>query len=121
MLVSSLSPVNAHALVLLAEPVPLVQEVKVNPIYNNCYLFIKSKIPEFPSTKDLKTSDIPHVGGVVILDYNGTPHYAFIPNPITKEGFRVQQTNLKKGEYTEDFLTWEYLKQHDAKYWYYDI
>lgn len=109
---------------MLVEPPAIVEtkvEVKkVSPIYYNCYLYIKSKIPEFPSTKDLIPNSIfPNVGGVVILQYDRLAHYALI-EAVVEAGVWISETNFEKGKFTKRLLTWNYLENHQAQYWYSD-
>jgi len=84
----------------------------------NCYMLVKSRIPEFPLTKDLVPNSIyPVKGGVVLLDYNGTPHYALTPDEVEVEGYWIDESNFESGKYTRRFITWEYARSHGAKYW----
>lgn len=118
--VHTVAPLHAQALEApLQMPVEATTTAKYDPLASNCYLYVRSKILTFPLTKDLvPNSPVPIPGGVVILDYNGTPHYALTPYEYTKEGVFLDESNFKKGTYTQRFVDWEYLKNHNAKYWY---
>ena len=109
-------PVNATTTIELP---PI--EISENTIEGNCYLFIKSKIPDFPMTKDIVPNSIyPKIGGVVIMDFEDKSHYAYIPQRNEKEGIWVDHTNFGKDGYQHTFFTWEYLEKHNARYWYQD-
>lgn len=110
--------VYAEAPQVIEEPIPPMIEHNNDTLINcNCYVYIKSKIPDFPMTKDLKSNTIyPSVRGVVVMDYDGIPHYAFIES-VTETGINVSQTNIPSCEYSEKHLTWQYLTDHNSWFW----
>ncbi len=68
----------------------------------NCYLFVKSKIPNLPLTKFLIPNiDKPIGGSVAIFNYNGEPHYGVttgIMNTATTTLVKIDECNYKKGK-----------------------
>lgn len=86
--------------------VPLVEEKKDdcpdNLIRCNCYLFVKSIIPNLPLTNFLVPNLLGPIGGsVAIFDYDGTPHYGIttgIMQTSTTTLVQVDECNYKKGK-----------------------
>lgn len=116
LLVSSSSPLLA----LPHEPIPLVCTLKdeLTKPECNCYLYVKTKIPFLPSTKNLiPNTPSPIKGGLVILNYKGKLHYALTPESGTDEGLLIDECNYKRGTCSKRFLSWQYLREHQAKYW----
>lgn len=109
-----LSPIPLEAL----EPPPEAPRIAVvDTLSNNCYLYIKSIIPNLPRTSELTAnSNYPSLSGITILDYDGLIHY--VKNTkVVEDGVWIKESNFIKGEYTTRFLTWDYLEEHKAQYW----
>lgn len=78
---------------------------------------MQSLIPDLPRTAEIVPNSVyPVVGGVTVLMYRETPHYAF-NTAVTEEGVMIQETNFVHGKYTSRLLTWQYLQEHQAWYW----
>ena len=111
-------PVTAYA----EEIKPVVEElkeveIKIDTEEYNCYLYVKNRIPRLPRTNELKANSIyPNVGGVTILNYNELIHYV-INEKVEEKGIWINETNFGGPGYSKRFLTWEYLKGKEAKYW----
>lgn len=59
----------------------------------SCWALVKTRIPTFPSTKEIiVNSSKPEVGSVVIENFNGINHYAFIEK-VDKTEFTVYESN----------------------------
>jgi hypothetical protein len=96
---------------------PVVIEEKIDYVAGNCWLYLKSKIPSWPNTKDLIPNSVhPVVGGAIILQYK-VPHYVLVEKVI-EEGVWISESNFGGPGYSKRLLSWEYLKDHSAKYWY---
>lgn len=97
-----------------AAPVPLVEQV--DPLASNCYLYLKSLIPNLPRTSDMVPNSItPVVNQTVILSYGDVIHYAYI-TAVETEGIRIKESNFGGPGYTSRFLEWSYLESHSARY-----
>lgn len=110
---------RAHAQVI-EEIVPLVKAPELpleSTIEGNCYLYVRSKIKDLPSTKDIIPNSIyPNVGGVTVINYDGLRHY-MLNEQVTEEGLRISECNFVKGKCGERLLTWEYLIEKKAQYY----
>lgn len=94
-----------------------VIEERIDPLSLNCYLYLKSLIPELPNTVDIIGNTIyPVVGEAVVMTYGDLKHYAYILK-VTEEGIEIKESNFHKGEYSQRFLSWAYLITHNAYYW----
>lgn len=101
----------------LPDPVPIIEEIKRDEVACNCWLYIKNKIASWPNTKDIVANSIyPTVGGVTILNYDGILHYVW-NREVTEAGIWIKESNFYNCEYSTRFLTWDYLKDHQALYW----
>ncbi len=90
---------------------------KEDPLASNCYLYAKSLVPNLPRTSEIVTNTVfPNLGGITVLDYRGTTHYV-VNQKITADGVLIKESNFGGPGYSERFLTWEYLKEHNARYW----
>lgn len=81
-------------------------------VASNCYLYVQSRIPDLPLTKDLKPNSVPLVGSVAIFDY---PHYAYVEK-LGDKGFIVSECNYDAGECGERFVDWG--DEHIIGFWY---
>ncbi len=96
---------------------PLIIQIdSESTIEGNCYLFIKSKIPDLPATKDLVFDSIfPRVGKVTKIMFGEKPHF-MLNLEIETTGIWVEHSNFGADEIKTSFLTWEYLASHGVKY-----
>lgn len=79
------------------EPEAVVEAPKLdNTLDCNCYMYVRSKIPNLPLTKDLKPNSEIAVGAVAIFKYpSGLMHYAYVESFGT-DVFTVDESNYKK-------------------------
>ena len=84
----------------------------------NCWSFARSKVKGLPSfIKDLvPNSDYPRVGGIIIMDYDGNPHFPVVLKVI-EEGVLIEDANFEPAKIEKRLLTWEYLSIHNSQYW----
>ena len=102
---SAMTPEQAP---LIDEPEPVIEVEEVSQetsIDCSCMLYIQSRgIELFGDAKDqTPNSDVPMVGGVVLLQYNGINHAAYIES-VHGTGIKVSETNYKKCKYTERII-----------------
>lgn len=71
----------------------------------NCYAYVRSQYPDFPPTWELENNSMPHVGAVVIFDYNGTPHYGII-SKLNADGFWLTDSNFGGCGIRTHFIEW---------------
>lgn len=119
-MISIVAPQQALAAESLPPPPPLVERARmpvIERIESNCYLLVKSKIPTLPSTKFIKSNSIsPVKNQVVVLDYDGLTHYAYILE-VKEDGIKILESNFGKEMIQERFLTWSHLTEHKAFYY----
>jgi hypothetical protein len=112
-----LSVLDPATPVYAEEPPPVVEDVVVDVLASNCYLYVKSLVPELPRTAELlPNTNYPNILGIVILDYDGLKHYAKVTSVLV-EGIWIKESNFVKGGYTSRIVSWDYLKDHNAQYW----
>lgn len=108
------------AIPVLASTTPPISPVvrPYDPIAYNCYLYIQTLIVGLPMTSQIVPNSIyPTVSGITILEYHGVLHY--VKNlEVTELGEWIKESNFIAGEYTTRFLSWEYLLEYNAQYWY---
>lgn len=61
----------------------------------NCYLLVKTKIPELPKTADIVVSNLAKDGSVAVFDYRGLRHYAYITK-LGTDSFEVIEANFER-------------------------
>ncbi len=106
----------AHAQVI-EQPLEAPTVPDINRMENNCYLYIKSKIPTLKPTKDIKPNSVyPNLNGLTIINYDGVIHYMF--NEEVKElGIWISECNYEAGKCGKRLLTWQYLKDRKAEFY----
>lgn len=78
----------------MTEPQP-IKVAKPTPTDCNCYLYVKSFLPDLPRSKYLIPNFKPREGRVALFDYDGVPHYAII-GEVTDTGFYIaHESNYK--------------------------
>jgi len=83
----------------------------------NCYSYAKILIDKLPPMKEIiENTKYPNVGGLIIIWYGNIKHIAVIEK-VVKNGIYVKEANYKKCYIGKRFLTWDYLKNKEAKYW----
>lgn len=87
----------------IASVVP--QDAQNDPVACNCYLYVKSLILGLPRASELKTNTTPHVGAVVIFDYDGLPHYGVITS-LSANGFELKDSNFRPCRYMTRHISW---------------
>lgn len=80
----------------------------------NCYAYVRSQYPDFPTTWELENNTSPHVGAVAIFDYDGTPHYGIITSFDTK-GFWLTDSNYGGCGIRTHYIGWN--DKHIRGFW----
>lgn len=71
----------------------------------NCYAYVRSQYPDFPPTWELENNTTPHVGAVVIFDYDGLPHYGII-SKMNADGFWLTDSNYGGCGIRNHYIEW---------------
>lgn len=71
----------------------------------NCVSYLHTLIVDLPLQKDIIPNGPPSVGGVVVLNYHGTPHLAYITG-FTADGVEVKEANYHHCEYDTRVIKW---------------
>jgi hypothetical protein len=75
-----------------AEMIANGEDYKFTPC--NCYQFVKIFVGNLPRMKEIMSnSRVPRVGGLIILDYNGLKHIAYLVK-VSKDGIHVKEANF---------------------------
>lgn len=62
----------------------------------NCYSYVKGNyISNLPKMADIVPNDAPRVGGLIILNYHGVKHIAYITK-VDEDGVNVREANYTK-------------------------
>lgn len=61
-------------------------------VLGNCYAYVRYMIPSFPMASLVKANTTPHVGAVVIFNYDGLPHYGILTS-LSADGFMLTDSN----------------------------
>lgn len=79
-------------------------------VCSNCYLYIKAYFyPNLPKMADIVPNTTPHIGAVVILDYNGVKHIAYISG-FSEDGNLI----VKEANYLKPNISSRILKLNDS-------
>jgi|GEM_PF-3881203 len=101
----------------LEAPVLAPKLPTIGRIEYNCYLYIKSKIKSLKPTKEIIPNSIfPNIGGVTIINYDGTIHY-MLNEKVEEEGLTISECNYEEGKCGKRLLTWQYLKDRKAEFY----
>ncbi len=81
----------------------------------NCYSYALTQLGKLPKMKALTpNSDVPRVGGLVIMDYNGKKHVAVVIK-VLEEGIQVKECNYIAYSCGERLIKWD--DKHLIGYW----
>lgn len=109
---------EAHYVPVVASPAAPTEatECTDDQIRCNCYLFVKTLIPDLPRTKDIYPNSPPKIGAVALFTYpNGLRHYAYIIG-LGGSFFRVQECNHREGVCGEREVSYD-DPRIDGYYW----
>lgn len=76
-------------------PVIVAKQGLGDAILCNCYLYVKSRFPTLPSSKQVIAGVTPAYGPVAVFDYDGLKHYAVVES-MGVGTFTVSETNYKR-------------------------
>ena len=71
----------------------------------NCFSFVKTKIRNIPQMDDIKPNSVPTVGGIVIMNYRGVKHIAYIEK-ILENGVLVFESNYRPCSLGKRVIEW---------------
>ena len=80
-------------------PTPIIEETKIEEPADvcSCVMYVRSRGVDFPQigyAGNLKVNSLyPRVGGVVLLNYNGLHHLAFI-EAVKEDGLHISEQNF---------------------------
>lgn len=106
-LTAIMRPAFAYADVL--PPTPIVRQYDETAC--NCYLYVKGRVPNLPSMKDVVGSTTPAVGAVAIFEYRDkdtdeTVKHIAIVGWFDVDGFQVFESNFDSCKYGKRFIKW---------------
>lgn len=88
-----------------ATSTPAVVLPEPDPTSCNCWSYLQTRIKDLPLMNQVKPNSTPVVGGVVILDYHGVPHVAYI-EALEDDGVLVSESNYKHCTYDKRVISW---------------
>jgi len=80
----------------------------------NCFSYIKTIYPNFPAQDTLAPNSGPRIGAVVLMNYDGIPHYAYI-TAVSGDYFTVREANLTPCVLDTRQVSW--TDKHIQGYW----